>query len=110
MNTNNNPVTERKGRVNTQFLGLDINLPVFVISSGLAIIFSLLVLIYPEGSYDLLTNTMNFVVVWFGTLFTVSMSAITLIIFFLIISPFGKIKLGGKDSVPDFGFTSWVCM
>ncbi|GIT33579.1 MAG: hypothetical protein Ct9H300mP3_11100 [Gammaproteobacteria bacterium] len=74
----------------------------FLFSSGLAVIFSVLVLINPEKSYELLTNTREFVVVWFGTLFTLSMSAITLIIFFLIISPFGKIKLGGKDSVPEF--------
>ena len=110
MNTPNTSITVRKQRTNNQFLGLDINLPVFCISSGLAIIFSILVLINPEKSYELLTNTREFVVVWFGTLFTVSMSAITLIIFFLIISPFGKIKLGGKNSVPEFGFLSWVCM
>jgi len=89
---------------------MDIDLPVFFTSIGLAVIFSILVLINPEISYELLTNSREFVVGWFGTLFTVSMSAITLIIFFLIISPFGKIKLGGKNSVPEFGFLSWVCM
>ena len=89
---------------------MDIDLPVFFTSIGLAVIFSILVLINPEISYELLTNAREFVVGWFGTLFTVSMSAITLIIFFLIISPFGKIKLGGKNSVPEFGFLSWVCM
>ena len=101
--------TSGERRANTQFFGLDINLPVFAISSGLAIFFSAFVLIFPEKS-SFLTNAMDFVVVWFGTLFTLSMSAITLIIFFLIASPFGKIKLGGKDSVPEFGFVSWVCM
>ena len=110
MNLPNTSISERKKRANTQFLGLDINLPVFSISSGLAVIFSVLVLINPEKAYELLTNTREFVVVWFGTLFTLSMSAITLIIFFLIVSPFGKIRLGGKDSVPEFGFVSWVCM
>ena len=103
-------ISEGERRANTKIAGLDINLPVFSISSGLAIIFSILVLIYPETSYELLDNTKNFVVVWFGTLFTVSMSTITLIIFFLIISPFGKIRLGGKDAVTEFGFASWVCM
>ena len=97
-------------RANTQFMGLDINLPVFSISSGLAVIFSLLVLIFPEASYELLNNVKDFVVVWFGTLFTISMSAITLVILFLIISPFGKIKLGGNDSAPEFSFISWVCL
>ena len=97
-------------RANTKFMGLDINLPVFSISSGLAILFSVLVLLYPETSYELLNDTKNFVVVWFGSLFTISMSAITLVIFYLIISPFGKIKLGGEDSLPEFSFLSWVCM
>ena len=107
---NNTSLSEEGRRPNTNLFGLDVNLPVFSISSSLAIIFSVLVLIYPEMSYELLTNAKNFVVEWFGTLFTVSMSAITLIIFFLIVSPFGKIRLGGKDSVPEFGFASWVCM
>ncbi len=109
-NALNTSISEGRGRANTQFLGLDINLPVFVISLGLAVIFSVLVLIYPETSYELLTSAKDFVVVTFGTLFTISMSAFTLIIFFLIISPFGKIKLGGNNSVPEFGFMSWVCM
>ena len=78
----NTSITEEGRRTNTKFLGLDVNLPVFSISSGLAIIFSVLVLIYPEMSYELLTNAKNFVVAWFGTLFTISMTAITLIIFF----------------------------
>ena len=97
-------------RTNTKFMGLDINLPVFSISSGLAILFSVLVLIYPETSYELLNDAKDFVVVWFGSLFTISMSAITLVILYLIISPFGKIKLGGEESLPEFSFLSWVCM
>ena len=101
---------EVKARKNVTFFGLDVNSPVFFISSGLAIIFSCLVLAYPEASNQLLSDTRNFVVARFDTLFTVSMSAFTLIIFFLIISPFGKIRLGGKDSTPEFGFLSWVCM
>ena len=109
-NAHSTSMSEGKRRANTQFLGLDINLPVFSISSGLVVIFSALVLIFPEISNELLSNTRNFVVVWFGTLFSLSMSAFTLIIFFLIISPFGKIRLGGKNSVPEFGFMSWVCM
>jgi len=103
-------ISEKERRPNTKFFGLDVNLPVFSISSGLAVFFSVLVLIFPESSYELLNNAKNFVVVWFGTLFTLSMSAITLVIFFLIISPFGKIKLGGKNSIPEFSFISWVCM
>ena len=52
MNANLDNVTslEAKARRNITFLGLDVNSPVFFISSGLAIIFSCLVLAYPEAS------------------------------------------------------------
>ena len=95
---------------NSQFLGLNINFQVFFISSGLAIIFSCLVLTFPEISNQFLSDTRGFVVSRFDTLFTVSMSAFTIIIFFLIISPYGKIRLGGNNASPEFSFISWVCM
>ena len=107
--SSNNISVSGERRANTQLFGLDINLPVFAISSGLAIFFSAFVLIFPEKS-SFLTDAKDFVVNWFGTLFTLSMSVFTLIIFLLIVSPFGKIRLGGKNSVPEFGFVSWVCM
>ena len=109
-NFSNDPLISNKPRKNTQFMGFDVNSPVFFISSGLAIIFSCLVLIYPEASNQFLSGMRGYVVSRFDTLFTVSMSAFTLIIFFLIISPFGRIVLGGKGSSPEFSFLSWVCM
>ena len=93
-----------------RFLGLDVHLPVFLFTSGLTILFSSLVLIFPEPSTELLSDTRNFVLNWFDTLFTVSMSSFILVIFFLIVSPFGKIRLGGDRSIPEFGFISWTCM
>jgi BCCT family betaine/carnitine transporter len=96
--------------ISVKFLGLDVNLPVFLFTSGLTILFSSLVLIFPEASTELLSDTRNFVLNWFDTLFTVSMSSFILVIFFLIISPFGKIRLGGDGSIPEFGFISWTCM
>ena len=112
MNTELNTHTSTKSKFmnNEKFLGLDVNYPVFIVSSGLAIIFSSLVLIFPESSGDFLSNCRNFVVSRFDTLFTISISTITVIIFLLIISPFGKIRLGGKDSSPEFSFLSWICM
>ena len=67
-------------------------------------------LVYPESCNQFLSDTRNFVVSRFDTFFTLCMSAFTIIIFFLIISPFGKITLGGKSAIPEFGFLSWVCM
>ncbi len=89
-----------------KFLGLDVNLPVFLFTSGLTILFSSLVLIFPEASTELLSDTRNFVLNWFDTLFTVSMSSFILVIFFLIISPFGKIRLR-REMVPSLSLDSY---
>ena len=75
--TNNISISQENRRSNTQIFGLDINLPVFFISAGLAVIFSVFVLIYPDISFAFLTSAVDFVVVRFGTLFTLSMSAFT---------------------------------
>ena len=93
-----------------KFLGLDVHMPVFLFTAGLTILFSSLVLIFPQASTELLSDTRNFVLNWFDTLFTISMSSFILVIFFLIISPFGKIRLGGDNTIPEFGFISWTCM
>jgi BCCT family betaine/carnitine transporter len=93
-----------------KFFGLDVHMPVFLFTSGLTILFSSLVLIFPQASTELLSDTRNFVLNWFDTLFTISMSSFILVIFFLIISPFGKIRLGGDNTTPEFGFISWTCM
>ncbi len=93
-----------------KFLGLDVHMPVFLFTAGLTILFSSLVLIFPQASTELLSDTRNFVLNWFDTLFTISMSSFILVIFFLIISPFGKIRLGGDNTNPEFGFISWTCM
>tara|TARA_B100001057_G_scaffold320093_1_gene320313 strand:+ start:757 stop:2346 length:1590 start_codon:yes stop_codon:yes gene_type:complete len=104
------PIGDVKSRANKKLMGLDINFPVFFVSFSLAIIFSLLVLVFPNSSSEFLASSRIFVVSRFDTLFTISMSIFTLIIFFLIISPFGKIRLGGKNASPEFSFISWICM
>ena len=109
-NLNNASTSMTKPIKNAKFLGLDVNFPVFLISAGLAILFSCLVLIFPENSTTFLSSSRQFVVSRFDTLFTVSMLSFTFVIFFLIVSPFGRIKLGGKDSSPEFSFLSWICM
>ena len=51
MNTNSGTNLKKSNLLGTNKLfGLDVNYPVFLISSGLAILFSSLVLIFPESS------------------------------------------------------------
>ncbi len=98
------------GQDNIEIFGLDIHNPVFVLSAGLALIFSCLVLAFPETSTSALIGTRDIILDLFDTMFSVSIIALTSFIFFLIVSPFGSIRLGGEDAKTEFGFVSWVCM
>ena len=89
---------------NVSFLGLDVRFPVFFSSLALALIFSILVLAYPKESSNILTEIRVFVVNWFDTLFTVSMTTFLLLLLLIMVSPFGNIKLGRNDSQPEFTF------
>ena len=98
------------GQDNIEIFGLDIHNPVFALSATLALIFSGLVLAFPETSTSALLSTRDIILDLFDTMFSLSIIALTTFILFLIISPFGRIRLGGEDAKPEFGFVSWVCM
>ena len=98
------------GQDNIEIFGLDIHNPVFALSATLALIFSGLVLAFPETSTSVLLSTRDIILDLFDTMFSLSIIALTTFILFLIISPFGRIRLGGEDAKPEFGFVSWVCM
>ena len=98
------------GQDNIEIFGLDIHNPVFALSATLALIFSGLVLAFPETSTSALLSTRDIILDLFDTMFSLSIIALTTFILFLIISPFGRIRLGGEDAKPEFGFISWVCI
>ncbi|MGC6522239.1 MAG: BCCT family transporter [Candidatus Micropelagos thuwalensis] len=98
------------GQDNIEIFGLDIHNPVFALSATLALIFSGLVLAFPETSTSVLLGTRDIILDLFDTMFSLSIIALTGFILFLITSPFGRIRLGGDDAKPEFGFISWVCM
>lgn len=98
------------GQDNVQIGGLDIHYPVFTLSAGLSLLFASLVLIYPDVSNTVLTDIRDFILQWFDTLFSISLTLFTIVVFLLLVSPFGKIRLGGEEAEKEFGFLSWSCM
>ncbi|NBD38595.1 MAG: BCCT family transporter [Verrucomicrobia bacterium] len=46
----------------------------------------------------------------FGWLFILAVNFFLLFLLFLAASPYGRLRLGGKDAVPDFSRTSWFAM
>ncbi|MFT7390493.1 MAG: BCCT family betaine/carnitine transporter [Paracoccaceae bacterium] len=90
--------------------GLDIHNPVFLISSLSIIAFVFYTLAFQDqagaifsGMRDWLTSTLD----WF---FIGAANVFVVFCLFLIVSPLGKVRLGGKDATPDYSYIAWFAM
>jgi BCCT family betaine/carnitine transporter len=99
------------GQDNVQKWGLDIHNPVFAISASLIFIFLAAILLTDSATskaaldglkWDIIGNFDSFFM-WSGNFFVLFCLA-------LIISPYGKIRIGGKNAKPDHSTISWLAM
>lgn len=95
----------RVGRFHLDFHG-----PVFWISAISIALFVFMTLLFIGQATEFfnwlrpyLTNKFDWVLLW-------SVNGFVLFCLALIISPFGKIKLGGPDASPDFSYAGWISM
>jgi BCCT family betaine/carnitine transporter len=98
------------GQDNITPFGLDIHNPVFLISALAIIAFVLVTLMFQEGATAFfgwlrpaLTSTFD----WF---FLSAANIFVIFCVFLMVTPMGKIRLGGKDAKPDYGYMGWFAM
>ena len=98
------------GQDNVQVLGLDIHNPVFVVASLTIIGFVAGVLAFRdvaggvfEGLYAWLTSTFDWVFMGAGNVFV-------LFCLLLVVTPLGRVRLGGPDAKPDYSASSWFAM
>jgi len=90
--------------------GLDIHNPVFVISGLSVVAFVVLTLAFQNqvdplfnGLRGWLTSTLD----WF---FLLSANIFVLLCLVLIVTPLGKVRLGGRDATPDYSYAGWFAM
>jgi len=90
--------------------GFDIHNPVFMISGLSVVAFVFYALALPEQAAGIfgwlrpaLTSTFDWFFLWSANIFVV-------FCLFLIVSPWGGIRLGGADARPDYGYTGWFAM
>lgn len=114
--SSNNPLhdkydTEHEvGDNNVEILGMDLHNPVFFTSSFFVIFFVLLTLLFPEKSSVYYEAAKDWSIAHFDWLFMISGNVFVLFCFFLLLSPYGKIRIGGKSAKPDFSILSWFAM
>ena len=98
------------GQDNIRFLGLDVHNPVFVVSSLTIITFVAGVLAFRDAAagvfdalYTWLTSTLDWV-------FMGASNIVLLFCLVLLVTPLGRIRLGGPGARPDYSVWSWFAM
>ncbi|MBF0471217.1 MAG: BCCT family transporter [Gammaproteobacteria bacterium] len=99
------------GQDNVRKWGFDIHNPVFALSAGLILLFLIAILITDPATakatldglkWDII-GTFDALFIWSGNIFVIFCIAIAL-------SPYGSIRLGGVDAVPEHSTLSWLAM
>ena len=99
------------GQDNVQKWGFDVHNPVFGISAGLIALFLLATLVLDSHSAKAaldglkwqIIGSFDWLFIWSGNIFVIFCLA-------LIVSPMGKIRLGGQEATTDFSYISWLSM
>ncbi len=92
------------------YLRFDIHNPVFIISATAITIFVIYTLLFPENASSFFGWLRPAITSTFDWFFLGSANIFLLFCIFLIISPFGRIRLGGAQAKPDFNYLSWLSM
>ncbi len=107
----NKPVTDYEaGQDNVKFWGLDIHNPVFLISTLVIIIFLIGSVVAGDAAATFFGNLRKSITSNFDWFFLIGGNVFVLFCIYLVVSPLGKVRLGGKDARPDYSMLSWFAM
>ncbi len=98
------------GQDNIQILGLDIHNPVFLISGITIVAFVIFTLMFQEGAGAFFGWLRPWLTSTFDWLFLIAGNIFVLFCLFLIVSPYGKLRIGGADATPDYSYMGWFAM
>jgi BCCT family betaine/carnitine transporter len=98
------------GRDNITPFGLDIHNPVFMISGLTIIAFVLITLAFQDSATEFFGWLRPFLTKTFDWFFLSAANIFVLFCVLLMITPMGKIRLGGKDASPDYSYMGWFAM
>jgi len=90
--------------------GFDIHNPVFMISGLTVIAFVAYALIAPTQAADFFGWLRPALTSSFDWFFLLSANVFVLFCLFLIVSPWGSVRLGGNEATPDYGYPGWFAM
>jgi len=86
------------------------NPPVFLGSAAVVIAFVAFGTIFTRTAHGTFDAVQSFIVDKFGWFYILSASVLLLFVLWLLVSRFGRIRLGGEGAEPEFGLLSWFSM
>ncbi|WP_236638614.1 BCCT family transporter [Mangrovicoccus ximenensis] len=91
-------------------IGFDIHNPVFAISAISVIAFVCFTLALPETASNLFSALFSTVTQGFDWFFLGAADIFVILCLVLIVSPYGSVRLGGREARPDFTYPAWFSM
>ena len=98
------------GQDNVKVLGLDVHNPVFFFSAVIIVAFVIFALIFRESAGEMLGDLRTWLTSTFDWLFMLAGNLFVLFCIAIVVSPLGKVRLGGADAKPDFSYSGWFAM
>ncbi len=83
---------------------------VFLGSAFTVVAFVLFGALYEEGAVRLFTAVQDFIVGRLGWFYILTATVLLLVVLWLMLGPLGRIRLGGPDARPEFGYAGWFAM
>ena len=96
--------------VNIGPFGLDIHNPVFGIAGGLVVLFVALTLGFHDQIEALFSTTKHWLMSSLDNFFLVAGNIFVLVCLVIVVSPLGKVRLGGTEARPDYTYVGWFSM
>lgn len=91
-------------------ISLDIHSKVFLISAGTILLFVLLTLALQEQASEVFTGVRSWLTSNMAWFFISAANIFVLLCLGLVMSPLGKVRIGGKEAVPDYTYVGWFSM
>jgi len=106
----NTDIGHEVGEHNVQVMGLDVHNPVFMVSAVLAVTVVLGTLLFLEQAAVLFADVRAWITVTFDWFFMIAANVLVIFCFYLAWSRLGRVRLGGQDAQPRYGYPGWLAM
>jgi BCCT family betaine/carnitine transporter len=90
--------------------GLDIHNPVFAISGLTVLVFVLVTLAFQNSLGPLFLALRDGLTASLDWFFLIAGNIFVLLCLALVVSPLGRVRIGGREATPDYGYLGWFSM